>query len=149
MNGKMKLVKQEAFGDCGPACLAMVMRRKLSEVRIFFPERKTRGCCPSEMINFLRKNGVPCVESFECFNEVSSILTVPSLNHPGFLHYIVWDHIGRRYLDPTNEELRYPDDSPSIGGVQIEPSASSAILLWLPKLPVVLSQVKKVASQPK
>ena len=65
--------------------------------------------------NYLKYYEVPDArESFEWDEKQPAILTVPSLNHLGFLHYIIWD--GEQYLDPSNGAKRYPADGPALHG---------------------------------
>lgn len=127
----MDLVKQEQVGDCGPACVAMVLGCTLAEAREQLPKHPTGWTTPSDIIECLAQHGVPAIESLVWPNySVSAILTVPSLNHPGLLHFILWD--GEQYLDPTNESKRYPDDVPTVRDQQLPPQWATVILL-LPK----------------
>ena len=69
-----------------------------------------------EMVRILKDQGLADAKAsldWPSF-ETSAILTVPSLNYSGLLHYIVWDAEAQQYLDPANEPLRYPDDGPVI-----------------------------------
>lgn len=54
-----------------------------------------------------------------------AILTVPSLNHIGLLHFIVWS--GDEYL-PSTGPLMYPGDSPTVAGRKLAPQVASAIV---------------------
>ena len=125
-----KLVKQEKCGDCGPACLAMVLGCSLAEAREKLGFDVSNGVGASDMIRCLIDNGVPAVDSRVWpSTSVPAIFTVPSLNHPGLLHYIYWD--GEQFLDPTHEELRYPWNGPVVNNKTLLPQWDSAILLWL------------------
>lgn len=94
-------------------------------------DTESHGTLPEDLVSVLCDNGVPAVASAEWPSlEVPAILTVPSLNHLGLLHYILWD--GTQFLDPSNEELRYPEHSPLHNNVQLQPQWSTAILMWLP-----------------
>ncbi len=130
----MKLVQQKQKGDCGPACLATILGLTLQEVLEDFPKARIKGVPPLEMIDYLTNRGVAAMESitWPCVNSVNvpAIVTVPSLNNLGLLHYVVWN--GVQYLDPSNKSLRYPDDCPQVSGVATL-MWSSVILLWLPK----------------
>jgi hypothetical protein len=124
----MKLVRQEKLGECGAACLAMVVGSTLDAAREFLGDA-SRGTVSTDLIDALAKAGVPSIESIKWPSySIPAILTVPSLNHPGLLHFIVWD--GEKYLDPSNEAKRYPDDSPNINGHVLPPSWATVILLW-------------------
>jgi hypothetical protein len=124
-----KIVKMEKCGDCGPACLAMVLGCTLEEAWSMVNASPAGGVVPEEMIKALRKNGMGAIESLVIPHpSCLAILTVPSLNHRGLLHYIYWD--GHDILDPTNGKLRYPDDGPVIDGERLFPQWASAILIW-------------------
>jgi len=128
----MHLVKMENPGDCGPACLAMVLDKTLDQVAVDFPDRHV-GVTADQMIAYLAAHGVPAMSSLTWpSSQIPAILTVPSLNHPGLLHYVVWD--GKQLLDPSNEARRYPDDLPSFG---FPPAVgafwATVLLLWLPQ----------------
>jgi hypothetical protein len=88
------------------------------------------------MVAILNENGYPAVSSTSIPYDntgliaVPAILTVPSLNIPGLLHYIVWDVSTLQYLDPTYGRLKYPDDAPIVDGKQIV-SWTSGILIWI------------------
>ena len=129
----MNLVKMKRVGDCGAACLAMVLGRTLAEVIGTFPERLKKGIGEREMVDYLSANGVPALSSMEWPSlTVPAILTVPSMNHPGLLHYVVWD--GEKVLDPSHEEKRYPDDMPKeILDNEWVPPWATVILLWMPR----------------
>jgi hypothetical protein len=114
----MRLVKQEEFGQCGAACLAMVLGMEFSDV---VEELKCvhgpleMGLSDDEMIDFLRSHGIACPRAVMDWNGSDpAILTVPSLNSRGFLHYIAWD--GERFHDPSEGPLLYPQDAPRVGG---------------------------------
>jgi hypothetical protein len=126
----MDLVKMKEVGDCGPACLAMVLGKTLEEVVVDFPLRGEQGLTDDDLMRYLAAHGIPALSSMEWPSRVPAILTVPSLNHPGLLHYIFWD--GKQILDPSNGEKRYPDDTPQmvINAGCAAPWAT-AILLWL------------------
>jgi hypothetical protein len=124
----MKLVKQEKFGQCGPACVATVLGMGLQEVLEDFDT--SEGVHEDQIVEYLADNGVvSMVSSVWPAYSVKAILTVPSLNHPGFLHMIIWD--GERYLDPSPGPLVYPDDSPinENTGEKVPPQWATAILL--------------------
>lgn len=124
----MKLVKQRNLGECGAACLAMVLDKDLDEVLADFLYRPESGITPTRMIEYLAKRGVPALESLTLpSNTVKAILTVASLNHPGLLHYVVWD--GEKFLDPGGP-LNYMDNAPIVND-RPQVYWSSAILLWL------------------
>lgn len=121
--GLIRLVRQQEFGQCGAACLAMIVSESLAEVagdvEQFYGIRLAKaGMSSGEIVDFLSRRGFSEPrEVLERPDLRPAILTVPSLNHLGLLHYIVWD--GERYLDPTCGALRYPDDAPVIGGERI------------------------------
>ena len=126
---KFELVMQEKVGDCGPACVAMVLGCSLSRARGILPRDKNGATYSSDIVECLCQNGVPAIESIvwpRC--SVPAILTVPSLNHVGLLHFILWD--GERYLDTSHEAKRYPHDGPVVSGELQEPQWSTAILVW-------------------
>lgn len=126
----IEIVKQERVGECGAACLAMVLGKSLEEVVESFPDCHERGITEPEMIDYLMQHGVPALASTDWPTmDISAIVTVPSLNHVGLLHFIVWDAAEKRYLDPSNEELQFPDDSPEVYG-QARICWASVILLW-------------------
>lgn len=125
----MRLVKQRKFGECGAACAAMVLGWSLDEVLAKIGNTQA-GITNARLVEFLISNGVQCIESLAHPGNVPSILTVPSLNHPGLLHYIVFD--GEQYLDPACGEKHYPDDAPVVNGERVPPQWATAILLWEP-----------------
>lgn len=132
----MKLVTQEKVGQCGPACVAMVLCLPLKRVLEWFPHCEHIGATDDNMVAILNENGYPAVSSTSIPYDntgliaVPAILTVPSLNIPGLLHYIVWDVSTLQYLDPTYGRLKYPDDAPIVDGKQIV-SWTSGILIWI------------------
>ena len=116
----MNEIKQRGFGECGIACLAMVCGEKYEHIRKMFPDVVTKdGSDPDLMIKVLRdlrfKNVQEMVGLPDDIENRPAILTVPSLNHIGLLHYIVWDGNGN-FLDPCQEGKRYPDDAYQIDG---------------------------------
>ena len=127
----MKLVQMEMPGDCGPACLAMVLGVSLGDVTPDFPDRRRRGVIDQEMVDYLGSRGVVAIRSMDWPDDrMPAILTVPSLNFPGLLHYTVWD--GARLLDPSRGPKRYPDGLDPTG---VRPPTcgafwATAILLW-------------------
>jgi len=130
---QMRLVKQQAYGECGLAAAATVLGVDLETVREGFPDACRDGVSEEALAAYLTVHGVPALPSLVWPSlRIPAILTVPSLNHPGVLHFVVWD--GERILDPTHEALRYPDDRPDHGRApgSVAPWAS-AILLWLPR----------------
>jgi ABC-type bacteriocin/lantibiotic exporter with double-glycine peptidase domain len=120
----MKLVTQEHKGECGPACIAMVLGLTLDEA-IERAERllegvKVRdyGMCDDEMVELLKLNGFEHARSSTSWDAASNaILTVPSLNYHGLLHYLVYD-VQDGYLDPASVDAtyHYPEDAPIVGG---------------------------------
>jgi hypothetical protein len=80
------------------------------------PERY--GVNDDEIVSLLRRHHLRYARSGTVWldppgGKEPAILTVPSLNYAGLLHYVVWD--GKQYLDPAPEgKLRYPDDGPTI-----------------------------------
>lgn len=115
----MTLVPQSTFGECGAACLAMVTGQKLLEVVEELEEGGCRaridGITPDQLLVYLHRHGFPLAREVMAWDSSQpAILTVPSLNHLGFLHFLVWD--GENYLDPSNGALRYPDDGPVLHG---------------------------------
>lgn len=124
----MKLVKQEAFGDCGPACVATVLGWSLQKARDVLGD-SLRGIDSLAICDVLSENDVPAMESLVWpSSSIPGILSVPSLNYPGLLHFIVWD--GAEYLDPSNDPKRYPEDGPVVDGVLQPPQWASVILMW-------------------
>lgn len=118
----MEIVRQKKFGQCGAACLAMVLGEPLSDV-VSSLEKKLNaplhevGVADGEMVEHLRDRGFNHAQvTLEWDGSEPAILTVPSLNHRGILHYIVWD--GSEYLDPSNGLLTYPEHAPVIAGRQ-------------------------------
>lgn len=127
----MELVKQEKCGDCGPACVAMVLGCSLNEAKEYLRHEDGQGVTSGQIIGCLAGRGVPAIESLEWpTTKIPAILTVPSLNNPGLLHYIVYD--GRQILDPSNEAKHYPDDMPGLGDYDgaLQLPWTTAILLW-------------------
>ena len=116
----MKPVKQEGFGQCGAACLATVLGDPLDLV-VAEVEAKAEarladiGMADGEMVEHLRQHGLSNARIIlDWDGSEPAILTVPSLNYPGLLHYVVWD--GAYYLDPSRGAFLYPRDAPVIGG---------------------------------
>lgn len=116
----MKLVKQRAFGECGAAAIAMVLNCDIADVVVEINRGlarnglslQTDGIAETEMVEYLRMKGRDARAVLQRPDSRPAILTVPSLNHRGLLHFIVWD--GERYLDPATGPLLYPDDAPII-----------------------------------
>lgn len=126
----MKLVKQQKRGECGVACLATILEMPLDDVLQHFPDCHDYGLNDDDMIGFLADHGVPALSSTQwpkSHCKVPAIVTVPSLNEPGYLHYIVWD--GKEYLDPSPGELQYPKDGVPRSSYLVA-SWASVILLW-------------------
>jgi hypothetical protein len=132
----MRLVKQREKGECGLACIAMVLGVSLKEAirmacitienhdYLLCPgvvdlEWGSRGMTDEEVIEVLRaygahaKNGPDWTDLAQ-----AAILIVPSLNHRGLLHYVVWDPEAEQYLDPGGP-LVYPDHGPDVNGVRV------------------------------
>lgn len=132
----MKLVQQRRKGECGPACLAMVLGIELDQAVVEVEKQTGRpcttyGCSDSDMTTVLQAHGLRHARrSLDWFMQGEkpepAILTVPSLNHAGLLHFVVWD--GERYLDPSNEAKRYPEDGPEIAGERTVSWAS--LITW-------------------
>lgn len=124
----MELIKQKKFGECGVACLAMVTGKDYDLVKeelIKFNIDFDLGLSGDNLVDYLHKQ-----PGFVMAREVlrlpehtpiepatssvpPAILTVPSLNHLGCLHLIVWD--GAQYLDPSGPKI-WPNDAPVIKG---------------------------------
>ena len=129
---EMELIKQKEFGGCGVACLAMVTGKKydqiLSEIDdIFGRNLQNDGLSDAEIVSYLSEQpGFKSVRSTTTRPDWRpAILTVPSLNYIGLLHYIVWD--GERYLDPAIGSKTWPDDAPVLKGKRIISWASAVI----------------------
>lgn len=108
----MELVTQKNFGECGPACLAMITGRSLDTVLFDLREMfkiipSQHGLRDTQAVEYLAACGV--VEPRRVLDVPAgcseAMLTVPSLNHPGLLHYIVMDN--GTFLDPGNGPLNY------------------------------------------
>ncbi len=115
----MNLVKQREFGECGIACLAMVTGLDYDTVKeiIDDPAVATYGIRTEQMLVALHQAGF--TNPHEIFGVPAdearaAILTVPSLNHPGMLHFIVWD--GSNYFDPSAGAKEYPQDAYLVDG---------------------------------
>lgn len=128
----MELIKQKKFGECGIACLAMVTGEKyekvLSKVDDMFGQNngQCNGLSDSEVVSYLGAQGFKAVRSTTTRDDWRpAILTVPSLNHLGLLHYIVWD--GEEYLDPSGPKT-WPDDGPIFNGEKI--ISWAAAIIW-------------------
>ena len=121
-------MQQTKVGECGAACLAMVLGESLDYV-LGLGDDIAKGINDNRMLEILRGHGHPSIISLEWLGgNWPAILTVPSLNRPGLLHFIVWD--GEQFIDPSNGEKRYPGDSPVVNGVQLGPQWASLILFW-------------------
>jgi len=110
----MELVKQRAFGECGPACLSMLTGYPLSQIvdgyKAIDVDVRKDGLDSRQMMHYLDYIGFgPTRETLNWDEKSVAVLTVPSLNTFGVLHYIVWD--GSRYLDPSTGPATYPDDA--------------------------------------
>lgn len=114
----MKLIKQRKFGECGVACLAMILDKTYEEILEYFNHKDftNSGIGPDEMISCLEHFGKSGAKEYLHYQLGPAILTVPSLNHVGFLHFIVYD--GENYLDPSTEKLQYDRDAPILNGVK-------------------------------
>jgi len=119
----MKLVKQQEFGLCGPACLATILNKDLYDIVQKFTEHtgkdpRQTGMTDEEIIDFLLLEGYENVKNEFYLKDSSrpAICTVASLNHLGLLHYIVWD--GKKYLDPGVGRT-YPNDAPKLNGESV------------------------------
>lgn len=124
----MRLVMQRKLGECGPACVAIVTGCSIDEVMWEMGD-VSRGVTDERLVKCLMEFGVPAIQSLVWPDySIPAILTVPSLNHSGLSHFIVWD--GETYLDPTNGAKTYPKDSPAVDDEQLLPQWSSLILLW-------------------
>lgn len=111
----MKLVKQTAYGQCGAACLAMVMGDPLDRIvtevtdRIG-PTNMAKGMMTTDVVDHLHIHGFVGSRVTRWWDgSEPAILVVPSLNHNAILHAIVWD--GVKFLDPSEGPLLYPADA--------------------------------------
>ena len=132
----MRLIKQENFGECGLACLAMVLGQSLDEVRSNARAAgrtvEKYGLDSADMIHYLKHFGLTEAREVLERDEQPAILTVPSLNHLGFLHFVVWD--GERYLDPSSGPLTYPDNGPEHPDGESGPQAFwASAIIWGPQ----------------
>ena len=138
----MKLIKQRAKGECGPACLAMVLGIELDQAVVESEQASgvrctERGCSGVDMIAVLNAHGLrDARESLEWDTIEPAILTVASLNFPGLLHFIVWD--GERFLDSANSGHVYPDNAPSVPGADRYIGWAS-VVVWSPSTPAPLA----------
>jgi len=126
----MDLIKQTAMGECGPACVATVAGISLAAAKNLIGNTEY-GCTDDCVVRVLEGLGLAARVSLDWPDlDVSAILTVPSLNHRGLLHYIVWDAEQQRILDPSHEGLRYPDDGYVLRGDLLFPQWATTILLY-------------------
>lgn len=124
----MMLVHMDKMGQCGAACLAMVLGKTLDEVLSEVGDTSS-GLDSHRLIAVLSSHGFAALEITQLpRTDIPVILTVPSLNHRGLLHFIVWD--GKEYLDPSRGPLRYPDDGYVKDGDVMPPQWASAIVFW-------------------
>ncbi len=144
----MRLVKQKKKGECGPACLAMVLGIELDEAIVLSEEvagfRRDCGLNDLEQAAVLESRGLRARRTLDWNWREPAILTVPSLNHRGILHFIVWD--GERFLDPACSGLTYPDDAPTVDGRERYVSWAGAIV-WSPgpEAPTAAARAKELA----
>jgi predicted double-glycine peptidase len=117
----MMLVKQKAMGECAAACLATVIGSTLdeaiAELMKDWPDLHIyrMGVSDEMLIVTMKRLGMPNVRSVTDWDASRpAIVTVPSLNHRGYFHFVVYD--GHMYLDPSCEAAVYPRDAPVIDG---------------------------------
>ncbi len=123
----MKLVKQTKLGECGPACIAMVAGVSLKRALEVVGDTSS-GTTDDKMIEVLAQFHIPALLSLTWPSyDISAIASVPSLNHTGLNHYIVWT--GSKWLDPGGPKT-YPNDCPIVANVRLDPQWSGVILLW-------------------
>jgi len=110
-----KMVKQRGNGDCGIACLAMVLGKPYEEIKTYIDDTSegTDSIFVKDVLTHYGKKNVR--EELHYKFGKPAILTVPSLNHPGLLHYIVCDG-EKKWLDPSIEKRVYPNDGPIVNG---------------------------------
>jgi hypothetical protein len=128
----MELVKQKGFGECAVACISMVTGKDYNLVldgiaTLYKIKPHLEGINCLQVVGYLQK-----YSEFKTVREViypyyasSAILSVPSLNHVGLLHFIVWDD--KRYLDPSLGPKFWPDDAPIINGKRIISIATAIV----------------------
>ena len=122
------LVVQKEVGGCGVACVAMGLNvtyeKAQSITEELFPEWKVSDGLSIDKITTILRTKFEHVEYMtsdflDLLPGRDAIVTVPSLNYPGLLHFIyIKDEL---VLDPSPGPLRYPKDSTNIDGKCVFP----------------------------
>ena len=114
----MKLVKQRTSGDCGIACLSMILNKdyetieyELNEIIEYDEDRdiSIHGIDIDDIFRYLKDSNIPFNIS-SWFGSNRAIAIVPSLNADIGLHYIAYD--GKEIFDPSKGPLLWPDNAP-------------------------------------
>jgi hypothetical protein len=128
------LIKMRAVGECGPACLATIVGAELDDVVAWAHARErsysygTAALNDDDMLEYLHEHGYPDARQATSALEPPAILTVPSLNVPGLLHFVVWDE-ERQIVDPSLGPKLWPDDAPVVNGERVGIQWATAIVL--------------------
>lgn len=118
----IKHIRQTEFGECLPACLAMIagcsLQDTLSTVRrirdregfLYVPMREAWKWLADRWIGGLTvgfgkgKKGIELPFAFEIGSNVMAIVTVASETRDGVLHAVVWCPEREMILDPQHDE---------------------------------------------
>lgn len=98
---KFEQVQQRGDGDCGIACFSMITGESYDFCRekIFKNFKSNQGLTECAMLGALAYHfGVHVALTNGWVDSMPGICTVPSLNHPGLLHFVIWT--GTDVLDP-------------------------------------------------
>jgi hypothetical protein len=99
MKVDFRQVQQRGDGDCGVACFAMFTGESYERCRELLRFKANAGTSEAQMIGALAYHFDVRVSRTDGWADaVPGILTVPSLNMPGRLHFVVWT--GSEVLDP-------------------------------------------------
>lgn len=101
----LKLQEMRYDGDCGLACVAMMLEIPYEDLeREYFPDKPCHGMSDDVALKIMAEKGLRCVSlPYYIPTADRQMVVVASLNLPGHHHFVVLDE-GQRVLDPSRKQ---------------------------------------------
>ena len=103
-------IQQRTHNDCGIACIAMYARVPYEEAQAAVMKYDSHmpkiGVSRGTMIRALKDLGMNVTASWQFFDGIPCIVSVPSLNTEAAMHSVFWNGNTREVYDPQEGKMK-------------------------------------------